>query len=320
MPTSLRSSKSTWLSVAIVTALVVTSTSFADGFFSPAEELSQKSTKQNEAKEPYDRGTDYYYGKGVKQDYVEAKKWFIQAAEQGDLNAQYALGWMYLGNGAEGNYSEAFKWFLKAAKHGHAQSQTALGLMYSKGKGVKENDAEAAKWFRKAAEQGDAGAELSLGFMYSTTNTAFKLDNAEAVKWFQKSAQQGNNEAKIALNILQNPHPAPASNDYSEGWGSLAAVIWNARSNPQKDHVYNVTRMDGIKVQQVTEQGAFVTALYGPIETSGRVVFIYKGNGFGEGLVDGALIPPSSFQYVGTYSYNSLTGERTVYAFKAVRH
>src|SRR5580704_17732565 len=42
----------------------------------------------------YNRGTDYWYGSGVPQDYVEAANWFRKAAEGGYAEAQNRLGQM----------------------------------------------------------------------------------------------------------------------------------------------------------------------------------------------------------------------------------
>lgn len=40
-------------------------------------------------------GTMYESGEEVQQDYAEALKWYRVAAEQGDANAQFNLGFMY---------------------------------------------------------------------------------------------------------------------------------------------------------------------------------------------------------------------------------
>jgi FOG: TPR repeat, SEL1 subfamily len=40
------------------------------------------------------------------------------------------------------------------AKQGDVDAQFILGFMYANGKGVSQNDMEAVKWFKKAAEQG----------------------------------------------------------------------------------------------------------------------------------------------------------------------
>lgn len=49
-----------------------------------------------------------------------------------------------------------FQETLQAAEQGNAQAQLNLGWMYANGQGVRQDDAQAAQWFRKASEQGDA--------------------------------------------------------------------------------------------------------------------------------------------------------------------
>jgi len=57
----------------------------------------------------------YASGRGVKQDYVEAVKWYRKAADQGSANAQYFLGVIYAdGLGVKRDYLEAVEWFKKA--------------------------------------------------------------------------------------------------------------------------------------------------------------------------------------------------------------
>ena len=47
----------------------------------------------------------------------------------------------------------------KAAEQGDADAQTALGMRYYTGDGVPKDYAEAVKWYHKAAEQGHAIAQ-----------------------------------------------------------------------------------------------------------------------------------------------------------------
>ena len=42
-----------------------------------------------------DLGSMYYHGHGVEQDDEQAVFWFRKAAEQGNADAQYYLGWIY---------------------------------------------------------------------------------------------------------------------------------------------------------------------------------------------------------------------------------
>src|SRR6266567_2745937 len=76
-----------------------------------------------------------------------------------DINEAYsALG--------KGNYSQAFSMFKNYAEQGDAEAQYALGLLYYDGKGVNQDFQQSAKWIRKAAEQELADAQLALGNFY----------------------------------------------------------------------------------------------------------------------------------------------------------
>ena len=89
---------------------------------------------------------------------------FRARAEQGDADAQAALGLMYAyGAGVPEDHSEAVHWFRLAAEQGVATAQFNLGVSYSTGRGVPEDDREAMRWYRLAAEQGYADAQINLG-------------------------------------------------------------------------------------------------------------------------------------------------------------
>ena len=108
-----------------------------------------------------------------------------QRAEQGDVDAQGALGGMYfLGDGVPQNYAEAVRWYRLAADQGNAFAQFRLGGMYASGHGVPQNDVEAVRWFRLAAEQGDADAQNNLGVMYAS-GRGVPQNDVEAVRWFR---------------------------------------------------------------------------------------------------------------------------------------
>ena len=154
-------------------------------------------------------GEMYFLGKGVKQDYQEAAKWYRKAAEQGDANAQYNLGFMYKnGQGVKQDYQDAAKWYGKAAEQGDANAQNLVGEMYSYGEGEKQDYQEAAKWYRKAAkwyrkaaEQGDANAQYNLGFMYENGQGVIQ-DRKEAAKWYRMAAEAGYAYAQNNLGLL----------------------------------------------------------------------------------------------------------------------
>jgi TPR repeat protein len=58
-------------------------------------------------------------------------------AKQGDVNAQYYLGFMYyVGQDVLQNCATAAEWYGKAAAQGHASAQFNLGNTYYVGEGV----------------------------------------------------------------------------------------------------------------------------------------------------------------------------------------
>ena len=83
-----------------------------------------------------------------------------------------------------------FKKMLQAAEQGNADAQFNLGLMYANGQGVRQDDAQAVQWYRKAAEQGDAQAQLALGLRYAT-GQGVRQDIVIAKEWFGKACDNG---------------------------------------------------------------------------------------------------------------------------------
>ena len=61
--------------------------------------------------------------------------------------------------------TEAINRIRKAAEQGDVYAQFTLGFMYVTGRGVRRSYHEAAKWYRKASEQGHALAKDSLEHM-----------------------------------------------------------------------------------------------------------------------------------------------------------
>lgn len=95
----------------------------------------RKAANLDHVKAQLELGLMYAEGKGVEKNIKETLKWFIKAAEQGNVNAQNNLGIMY---DAAGLYDEAFKWFKKAAEQGLDKAQQILGVMYYNGRGVEK--------------------------------------------------------------------------------------------------------------------------------------------------------------------------------------
>jgi TPR repeat protein len=115
----------------------------------------------------------------------------LEAAANGDPEAQYAVGWYYeRGKSVHVNLNEAEKWWLKSATAGNPKAQSGLGQL-----AFNRNDlTEAEKWWRKSAEAGNTNAQCGLGHL-----TYKRKDLAEAEQWWRKSAEAGNTTAQITL-------------------------------------------------------------------------------------------------------------------------
>jgi len=73
------------------------------------------------------------------------------------------LGLMY-SSGLQ-DYVEAARWFLKAAEQGIADAQFKIGVILEEGRGVRKDPASAEVWYGEAAEQGHADAKKRLDKM-----------------------------------------------------------------------------------------------------------------------------------------------------------
>ena len=58
------------------------------------------------------------------------------------------------------NFNEAVKWYRKAAEQGNADAQYALGKCYLKGSGVAADKAKAKSWLLKAVNNKNGGSEI----------------------------------------------------------------------------------------------------------------------------------------------------------------
>ena len=101
-----------------------------------------------------------------------------------------------------GDYQTAFRLWAALAEQGDAEAQNALGLMYATGKGVASVDGnEALKWFRRSADLGNAAAAVNLGRLYFD-GTVLPRDYAAAAEWFRKAAEHGNAAGERLLGNL----------------------------------------------------------------------------------------------------------------------
>ena len=140
-------------------------------------------------------GKMYDEGKGVAENKQEALKWYKLAAEKGDAESQFYVGRSYYTEGTDRESDKtAFKWFEKAAKQDNPDVQLYMAECYFYGYGVTPNYELAVDFYKKSATLGYAEAMFSLGWCYENgygVNTSL----AEAKKWYRKAKEKGSANA-----------------------------------------------------------------------------------------------------------------------------
>ena len=163
-----------------------------------------------------------------------AKRWYTEAANQGDANAQYGLARLYReGKGVEADFEVGRECYLKAAaaglrgplgdyynpdpgtpvsqpmvdlleqeaEEGNTASTIRLAEIYRTGSGVAANKSRALNLYRQAAEQESPQAQASLAYMFQTgEGTSRNLD--EAVTWYERAVEAEDPMAQTNLGWL----------------------------------------------------------------------------------------------------------------------
>lgn len=74
------------------------------------------------------------------------------AGENGDVEAQYALGLMYYyGEHVDVDYTQAKIWYEKAAAQNDSRAQVNRGEIYAHSMGVNQDYQQSKYWYEKAA-------------------------------------------------------------------------------------------------------------------------------------------------------------------------
>lgn len=139
-----------------------------------------------------------YYGVGVPKDINQAAFWIIQAAEQGNAEAQYGAGMVYhkgIG-GYPKDYTKALDWLDKSAAQNNVFAHELLGFIYYNGEGVTRNYKKAMRHFLKASELGSTDADSWIAVLYLKN---IGPDYEKAIEWANKAAEKGNAQGMLLL-------------------------------------------------------------------------------------------------------------------------
>lgn len=187
------------------------------------------------------RAKRYYYGQGVEQSYERALGLYLQAAGNGDAEAQYIAGGMYFkGLGTPVNHVKAIELLYKAAQSGVStvESEKILGQSFLLGRGVPKNLTEAHRFYTEAAEKGDSEANNELGFMYFVGH-GVEQNYEKAFELFEIAARKGLVMAQYNVGIMLysgNGVPAPDL-VAAYAWLSVAATNGHSQAAQVRDLV-----------------------------------------------------------------------------------
>lgn len=177
-------------------------------------------------------------------------------AQQGNLDAQYALGMKYLrGEDVAVDLAAALKWLRKSVDGGHLRAEYQLGLLYRDGIGVPKDTALALRWLqvaagsglaeaqtaynelsraqqmrefevlRASAKDGDAAAQYELGKRYFTGKAPLAINLEQAMLWFTRAAEQQHADAQYNTGIFyKDGVGVPRDSSRAKHWLTKAAA------------------------------------------------------------------------------------------------
>ena len=136
----------------------------------------------------------------------EAVSLLRRAADADCIPAQVNLGFLFMaGRGVKQDYKEALRWYTRAAQAGSPYAQAYLAQMFSEGLGVPKDQAQADSWKKKAGEVKDAYDQCVMGQRYELGGNGVMPDENQAREWYGKAAAQG---IRCAERLSRVQHPA----------------------------------------------------------------------------------------------------------------
>ncbi|MDQ0997100.1 TPR repeat protein [Phyllobacterium ifriqiyense] len=118
----------------------------------------------------------------IQRDEPKARQYLIKAAIKGYDTAQMDLGtWLVEGRGGKRDYKSGFGWMLRAAVGGNVAAQARLAKLYRDGLGVEGDSIKAAAWYIVARRAGLNDPDLN-SFMDGLDDDQMKAAITEANK------------------------------------------------------------------------------------------------------------------------------------------
>lgn len=201
-------------------------------------------------------GSLYFSGIGTQKNVVKAVKLFEEAARLGNNEAAVNLAFVYLtsSNGGGSNLrSMVVRLFNQAAEGGNITAQYMMGMIYYNGYGVAKNDDRAFQYLKKAASQYDeAQYQLALRYM-NAEGTPRNYGNA--VNNLNKAAKQGHIPSMLWLGDILAAGTSYPKNEYlAYVWYNIASVYDAKSASGKRDMLEKKLKIEEVLQAQATAE------------------------------------------------------------------
>lgn len=174
-------------------------------------------------------GHHYLWGYLVEKDLGEALKWYLMAADQGDMKGQYESASIIETSHADSvsEMERAFELYYESGEQNYMEAQYKLGEIFQNGLKLRSyrpynivriNYLEAFLWYKKAAEQNHELAMYKLGLLLGAGKGTTK-NAKKAFSYILKAACRGVIAAMSEVSKLYNSGTGVKKNYYE-------AYIW----------------------------------------------------------------------------------------------
>lgn len=152
----------------------------------------QQAAENGDLDAQYWLGQHYYHGsRGFPKDPKTAHQWLDKAAAAGGRDTRYQVGMTYF---SSGEYTTARYWLQRAAAQNNPQAPSVLRAIDA----LTAETTPPAAALRQAAEAGSASAQYQLALRYRK-GEGVTQNPTEADYWLRRAAEQEHEDAQIAL-------------------------------------------------------------------------------------------------------------------------
>ncbi|MFA5960640.1 MAG: endopeptidase IV [Tatlockia sp.] len=187
----------------------------------------------------------YLFGFGTKKNEDIARKYFIEAAKNGNAIAQFTLASHFLGARDLNSKKLGVIWLTKAAAQEDTNAMAALGELYANGTVVPKDYDKAVELLTKAASQNASDAMRVLGELAIKQN---QLDTGK--QWLEKAGNAQNLRAKLELADLYLDPKSPLFNVQT---GFMLTLEAAQGDSIEAQHALALLYKDGKGVAQNTQ-------------------------------------------------------------------